>query len=246
MLNHPTLEKLSQLKLYTMARTLQTQMEMPEYTELGFEERLGLLVDCEMTAREEKRLQRRLGSAKLRQNACMEDIDFGSKRGLDKSLILNLATCHWVAKHRNILITGPTGAGKSWLACALGNKACREGYSVSYKRSLRLFNELSLARVDGTLNRVFHKMSKTDVLIIDDWGLNKLTTEQRRDMLELMEDRYDLKSTIITSQLPIDQWHESIGDTTLADAILDRLVHNAYKIKLEGESLRKKTDLTER
>jgi DNA replication protein DnaC len=149
MLNHPTLEKLSQLKLYTMARTLQTQMEMPEYTELGFEERLGLLVDCEMTAREEKRLQRRLGSAKLRQNACMEDIDFGIKRGLDKSLILNLATCHWVAKHRNILITGPTGAGKSWLACALGNKACREGYSVSYKRSLRLFNELSLARVDG-------------------------------------------------------------------------------------------------
>ena len=245
MLNHPTLDKLKALKLQGMAQGLIDQAQHPAIDQLSFEERLGLLVDREMTDRLDRRLKNRLAQARLKQSACLEDLDYHVNRGLDKALMMSLHDCQWLKKHRNILITGPTGVGKSWIACALAQKACREGYSALYQRVPRLFQELPIAKGDGSLPKLFARLSKIDVLVLDDWGLTKLTAEQRRDMLEILEDRHGAHSTIVTSQLPIDQWHASIGDSTLADAILDRLVHNAYKINLTGESLRKtKADLT--
>jgi len=245
MLNHPTLDKLHELRFTGMARALTEQMALPDIDDLSFEERLGLLVDREATEREDRRLQSRLRQAKLKQNACIEDIDFKQSRGLDKSLILDLAQCQWIKKHLNLLITGPTGVGKTWVACALAQKACREGFTSLYLRLPRLLQELPIAKGDGTYTRLMTRLAKVDVLILDDWGLSKLIAEQRRDLLEILEDRHDNRSTIVTSQLPLDQWHHIIGDPTLADAILDRLVHNAYKINLKGESMRKnKSKLT--
>lgn len=240
MLHHPTLDKLNALQFTGMAKALTEQMALPEIEQLSFEERLGLLVDREMTVRDERRLKTRLRKAKLKQNASIEDLDTRQARGLDKALIADLASCQWIRQHLNLLITGPTGVGKTWIACALAQKACREGYSACYLRLPRLLQELPIAKGDGRYPKLLNELAKTDVLILDDWGLSKLIAEQRRDLLEILEDRHDTRSSIVTSQLPIDQWHHIIGDPTLADAILDRLVHNAYKINLKGESMRKK------
>ncbi len=240
MLTHPILEQLQALKFKGMLKALNEQLQMSDIQELTFEERLGLLVDREMTERENSRLQTRLRKAKLRQSACIEDIDYRHPRGLDKSLIASLASCKWVAEHLNVLITGPTGVGKSWIACALAQKACREGYTAQYLRIPRMFQELTIAKGDGRYPRLLTQLAKTDVLVLDDWGLLKLSAEQRRDLLEVLDERYETRSTIVTSQLGIDHWHEIIGDPTLADANLDRIVHNAYKINLKGDSMRKK------
>lgn len=239
MLNHPTLDKLQTLRLSGMLKALNEQQQMPEIDSLGFEERLGLLIDREMTERENRRLGSRLKKAKLRHCCCVEDLDFKTSRGLDKSLILSLAACTWIARGINVLISGATGVGKSYLACALAHKACLEGYSAIYMRLPRLFEELRLAKADGRYGKLMLDYAKTNLLVLDDWGLTPMTDTQRRDLLELLEDRYGRKSTIVTSQLPVTSWHEAIGDPTLADAILDRLVHNAHKIELKGESMRK-------
>ena len=240
MLKHPTLDKLQALKFTGMVAALIDQMAMQDIDDLAFEERLGLLVDREITERENRRLTSRLRRAKLRHNAALEDIDYQNPRGLDKGLIQSLAGCQWAKEHLNILITGPTGVGKTWLACALAQKACREGYTAQYVRLTRLLRELMIAKGDGRYPKLLANLAKVDVLILDDWGLMKLSAENRRDLLEVLEDRHGIRSTIATSQLPIDEWHAVIGDPTLADAILDRLVHNAYKINLRGETLRKR------
>ena len=239
MLNHPTLDKLKTLKLQGMIEGLQDQTRQSAIESMSFEERLGLLVDREITHRLDRRLKNRLSQAKLKQNACLEDINYQANRGLDKALLQSLQDCKWIKNHLNILIMGPTGVGKSWIACALAQTACREGYTAIYQRIPRLFQELPLARGDGSYSKLLNRLGKADVLLLDDWGLSKLSAEQRRDLLEILEDRHGSRSTIVTSQLPLDQWHSSIGDSTLAVAIMDRLVHKAYKIKLEGESLRK-------
>ena len=239
MLKHPTLDKLHALKLTGMAAALADQSATPDITDLSFEERLGLLVDREMTERDNRRMSSRLRRAKLRHAAILEDIDYRNSRGLDKGLVQSLASCQWVKEHLNVLITGPTGVGKTWLACALAHKACREGYTAQYVRLPRLLRELTIAKGDGQYSKLLTSLAKVDVLILDDWGLMKLSAENRRDLLEVLEDRHGRRSTIATSQLPIEEWHGVIGDATLADAILDRLVHNAYKINLRGESMRK-------
>ncbi len=239
MLKHPTLDKLHALKLAGMAAALADQSTIPDITDLSFEERLGLLVDREMTERDNRRMTSRLRRAKLRHTAILEDLDYRNSRGLDKGLVQSLAGCQWVKEHLNVLITGPTGVGKTWLACALAHKACREGYTAQYVRLTRLLRELTIAKGDGQYSKLLTSLAKVDVLILDDWGLMKLSAENRRDLLEVLEDRHGRRSTIATSQLPIEEWHGVIGDATLADAILDRLVHNAYKINLRGESMRK-------
>lgn len=239
MLKHPTLDKLHALKFTGMAKALEAQMEMPDIDALSFEERLGLLVDREITERESRRLGSRLKHAKLRQSACIEDIDLRHPRGLDKALLMKLASCQWLSDHLNLIVTGPTGVGKSYIACALAHKACLEGFSALYTRLPRLLEDLALARADGRYPKLLASFAKVDLLILDDWGLAPFTAEQRRDLLELLDDRHGLRSTLITSQLPVDKWHSLIGDPTFADAILDRLVHNAYRLNLKGESLRK-------
>jgi DNA replication protein DnaC len=240
MLLHPTIESLKALRLFGMVKALQEQENTPEWRHLAFEERLGLLVDRERIEQENRSLTVRLRRARLGQQACMEDMDLRSTRGLDRSLLAALSSCGWVTAHHNILITGSTGVGKSYLACALGHTACRNGLSVLYHRLGRLFFELNTARGEGRYLRLLKLVAQVDVLILDDWGLNPLPADQRRDLLELLEDRYAKKSTIVTSQLPINNWHEWLGEETIADAILDRLVHNAYKIDLDGDSMRKK------
>ena len=239
MLTHPTGEKLRALKLYGMARSFEEQMSSKDREELAFEERIGLLIDREFTEQENRRLASRLKTAKLRHEASMEDIDYRQKRGLDKSLMKSLAGCAWIKERLNILLTGPCGTGKSFIACALGHKACLEGYKVIYYRATRLFEGLSIAKGDGRYPRLMNSIAKTDLLILDDWGLSALTSQERTNMLEILEDRHDIRSTIVTSQLPIEHWHETIGNPTLADAILDRLIHNAHKIQLKGGSMRK-------
>ena len=222
-----------------MAQAMETQMTMPEAQSLGFEERLGLLVDQEMITRENRRLQTRLRIAKLRQQACIEDLDLRNHRGLDRAVINSLATSQWVQAHQNILIIGPTGVGKSYLACALTQKACRDGYTAIYDRAPRLFQDLAIAKSDGRYGKVLVSLARKNILVIDDFALSPLNDEQRRDLLEIVEDRYEKHSTIIASQIPIEHWHETIGDPTFADAILDRLIHNAHKLILKGESMRK-------
>lgn len=241
MLNHPTLDKLHQLRLTGMAQGLIDQQRLPEINQLSFDERLGLLVDRELTAREDRQLHTRLRKAKLRHRACIEDIDYRHRRGLDKALMAQLASGDWIGKHHNLILQGPTGVGKTWIACALGHKACRDGYSVLYVRLPRLLEDLALAHGDGRYPKLMTALGRTDLLILDDWGLAPLTDLQRRDLLELLDDRHGSRSTLVTSQLPVDHWHEHIGDPTLADAILDRLIHNAYRITLTGESMRKRT-----
>ncbi len=240
MLTHPTLDKLQSLRLSGMYQALSEQMRMPDIGDLSFEERLGLLVDREMTERDDRRLKTRLHKATLRQAACIEDIDYRHPRGLDKALMLRLATCQWVREHQNILLTGPTGIGKTWLACALGQQACRAGSSVLYLRLPRLLQEMPIAKGDGRYAKVMAALAKTDLIILDDWGLAQFGDESRHDVLELLEDRHGRRATIVTSQFPVAHWHEAIGDPTLADAILDRLVHNAYKLALKGDSMRKR------
>lgn len=240
MLTHPIFEKLKTLKLQGMCQALEVQMGNSEYQKLAFEERLGLLVDNEITEQEGKRLQTRLKTAKFRQNACMQDIDYRSSRGLDKSLMCSLESCGWVSKHRNVLIIGPTGTGKTFIAEALGHQACLRGHTSKNIRLPTLFSELIVSKADGSYFKLMSSMSKYDVLILDDLGIAPLTDEQRRDLLEIIDARYNQKATIITSQLPIKIWHEAIGDSTLADAIMDRIVHNAYRIELKGDSMRKK------
>jgi len=238
MLMNPTLDKLEAMRLHGMAKAFAEQMQS-DLSDLDFNERLALMVDREMLERENRRLKTRLRKAKLRQNAAMEDIDYKEPRGLDKAMLLKLADCNWIKEHHNILIVGPTGTGKSYLACALGHKACLQGFSSHYVRVPRILPELIIARGDGSFTRRINELAKTDVLILDDWGLITLAAEHRRDLLEILDDRHGMKSTIVTSQLPIKLWHEIINDSTLADAILDRLVHNAYRIELKGESMRK-------
>lgn len=239
MLTHPTLDKLRELKCTGMVAALNEQMTLPDSDALTFEERLGLLVDRELTERSNRRTANRLQRARLKHQAALEDIDYHHPRGLDKALMQSLATCQWVHNHLNILITGPTGVGKTWLACALAHSACRHGYSARYLRLPRLLQDMTIAKGDGRYPKLLNTLARTQLLILDDWGLVKLNTEQRRDLLEILEDRHERSSTLVTSQLPLDKWHSSIGDATLADAILDRLVHNAYKLPLKGESMRK-------
>lgn len=240
MLKQPTIDKLYELRLFGMAKALEEQDASPKYERLDFLDRLALLVDRESAERDTNRLRLRLKQAKLRLTATVEDVDFRHPRGLDKSLVLALAGCRWIREHHNVIITGPTGVGKSYLACALAHKACREGFRALYLRAPRLFDDLALAKADGRYRRVLAAYARLDLFVIDDWGLASLTEEQRRDVLEILEDRHDLRSTLVGSQLPIEKWQKVIGDPTLGDAILDRLAHNAHKLMLKGESLRKK------
>ena len=240
MLKQPTIDKLYELRLFGMAKALEEQDASPKYERLDFLDRLALLVDRESAERDTNRLRLRLKQAKLRLTATVEDVDFRHPRGLDKSLVLALAGCRWIREHHNVIITGPTGVGKSYLACALAHKACREGFRALYLRAPRLFDDLALAKADGRYRRVLAAYARLDLFVIDDWRLVSLTEEQRRDVLEILEDRHDLRSTLVGSQLPIEKWQKVIGDPTLGDAILDRLAHNAHKLMLKGESLRKK------
>jgi DNA replication protein DnaC len=239
MLKHPTYDKLFAMKLTGMAAALQEQSASHSAQEMTFEERLGLLVDREMTERTNRLIAIRLRISKLRQSACVEDIDFRHTRGLDRSLVMSLSSCDWIRRHDNCLLTGPTGVGKTFLACALANKACREGCKVTYERTSRLLESLAMARADGSYARKLAGIARYDLLVLDDWGLAALTLEQCRDLLEVFEDRYDRRSTLVTSQVPVADWHKLMPDPTLADAVLDRLVHNAHRVALTGESMRK-------
>jgi DNA replication protein DnaC len=240
MLTEPTIDKLRGMRLGTMADAWLTQREQPKVHELDFDTRFGLLVDAEHLSRDNKRLARALRAAKLRlPNACIEDIDFAPKRELDRAAVRQLGTCTWIASHANVIITGATGTGKSYLACALAQQACRSGYRVSYRRMPRLIEELALAHADGTYTRLLGRLAKVDVLVLDDWGIAPLRDQERRDMLEIVEDRHGARATIITSQLPVENWHDYVGDPTIADALLDRVVHTAHRIKLKGPTRRK-------
>jgi DNA replication protein DnaC len=239
MLTHPTLDLLHDLGLSGMAKGFQSLQAQPDARALEHAEWLGLLLDHELTLRRQKRFELRAKAARLRHDASLEDIDYQAPRGLDRGLFLKLGSCDWIRAKRNLLITGPCGVGKSFLACALGQKACREDLSVIYHRVPRLFGALALGRADGRYGKMLRTLSRASLLILDDWGPETLNADQRRDLLEIVEDRYDRGSILITSQVPIDRWYEIIGNPTLADAILDRVLHNAYRIELTGESLRK-------
>lgn len=239
MLIHPTLDLLTSLGLHGMAKGFRDLEIQPEASRLEHAEWLALLLEQEKTQRQQKRFESRARAARLRHAASVEDVDYRAVRGLDRALFLKLAAGDWIRSRHNLLITGPCGVGKSWLACALGHKACREDFSVAYHRVPRLFAALALARGDGRYTKMLRAIARLDLLILDDWGPEPLDAEQRRDLLEIVEDRYEARSIIVTSQLPVDRWYELIGNPTIADAILDQLVHNAYRIDLKGESLRK-------
>ena len=240
MLTHPTLDLLSQLGLHGMVKGFQDLSVQPEARGLEHADWLALLLEREISLRRQRRFEARARTAKLRHEATIEDVDFRSPRGLDRGLFLRLSTCDWIRARQGLLLTGPTGVGKSWLACALGHKACREDFSVAYHRAPRLFATLALARGDGRYSKMISALAKVDLLILDDWGPTVLDDDQRRDLLEIVEDRYERHSTIITSQVPVDRWYEIIGNPTIADAVLDRLVHNAHRIELTGDSLRRR------
>jgi DNA replication protein DnaC len=243
MLTEQTLDKLYSMKLTGMAEAFKEQLQQPSLSNLSFEERFGLLVDRQCTWKEDCRMKRLLEEAKLKINACMEDIDYKSPRGIDRSVIMTLSSCDWIKKHHNVILTGPTGVGKTFLTCALANNACRQGYRTFYLRAPKFYYQVALAKADGSYTKLMKKLLKTNLLLIDDFGLAPMADSERRDLLELIEDRHGHASTIMTSQLPVEHWHESIGDPTLADAILDRLIHNAHRINLKGGSMRKKLKL---
>jgi DNA replication protein DnaC len=240
MLNQPTLEKLHAMKLHAMADGLRAQLEDAATSQLSFEERFALLVDQQWLWKENRALARRLQAARLKERGVIEDIDYHHPRGLDRKLVRTLATSEWIRQHQNILLIGPTGIGKSWLACALAHRACRDGFSVLHKRSSELFRDLAVAHADGSLGRLLVKFARIDVLLLDDFAMAPLKDSERRDFLEICDDRYQRRSLILTSQVPIAHWHEQIGDPSIADSILDRIVHNAHRLELQGESMRKK------
>lgn len=241
MLTQQTLDLLHTLRLTGMAEALEEQRGIPDIASLTFEERFALLLAREHTARENRRLTRLLQIARFRLAACVEDLNFRAKRGLDRALVMRLASGEWVAQHTTLLITGPTGTGKTFLACALGHAACRHGFSVRYLRLPRLLGELAVARGDGSYTKLMQTLAKTDLILLDDWGLAPLGDRERRDLLEVIEDRTGRRATLVTSQLPVDHWHDLVGDPTFGDAILDRLVHHAHRITLTGGSLRRLT-----
>jgi DNA replication protein DnaC len=238
MLNQQTIDQLLRMKLKGMSYAYQEQLQQPAQ-DLSFEERFGLIVDREWTYREDRRLKRRLKAAKLREPACVEDIDYRHPRGLDRSVLKSLTSCQWITKSQNLILIGPTGSGKTYLACALANQACRLGFITLYVRISKLLQDFQIAKADGSYAKLLTKLSKLNLLIIDDWGLTPLNPAERRDLLEILDDRYNRGSTLITSQFPIITWHDLIGEPTIADAILDRLVHAAHKITLKGDSMRK-------
>ena len=247
MLIQQTREHLYTLRLTGMLQALDEQLEQPAMAELSFEERLGIVVDREILYRENRRLERLLRAAKLRVGACVEDIDYRHPRGLEKSRTASLITLEWVRQSLNLCLTGPTGCGKTWLACAFGNEACRRGFSVRYLRLPRLFEMLRIAHGDGSCAKLMNQLLKTDLLILDDWGIQKISAAQRNDLMEVIEDRHGRCATLIASQLPIEHWHDYIGEATIADAVLDRLLHGAHRLNLIGDSMRKtKAKLTER
>lgn len=240
MLHQPTIEKLLTMRLEPMVETWRSFEQDESAAQLSFEEKLSLMVDRLWTWRQNLALERRLRYAKLKGNACVEDIDYRASRGLDRTLMRSLANdSGWVGRHENIFLVGPTGVGKSWLACALAQKACRDGYLVLYTRAAALFRDLAIARADGSLRNLLGRLARIDVLVIDDWVMAPMQEAERRDFWEISEERYQTRSTILTSQVPVAKWHEQIGDATIADGILDRLVHNAHRIELRGESMRK-------
>jgi DNA replication protein DnaC len=239
MLKHPTYDKLLAMKLTGMAAALDQQDQSHECRDMTFEERLGLLVDTEMIERTNRQIAIRLKIAKLRQDVSIEDIDYQHPRGLDRAQMMSLITCGWIKRRDNCVVTGPTGAGKTYLACALANKACRDGYTVTYERVPRLFAKLAIAHADGSFARKLTAIARYDLLVLDDWGLAPLTLDAARDLLEILEDRYGRRSTMVATQIPIGEWHKLIPDPTLADATMDRLVHNAHRLELTGESMRK-------
>lgn len=241
MLINQTIDKLKAMRLGGMVRALEDQVNLPDIHQFSFDERLGLLVDMEETLRREKRFKTRIRSARLKQQAAMEDIDYRTKRGLSKSAMMSLSSCEWISKHQDMIFTGSTGVGKTYLACALIHKACQHGYTAIFFRLPRLFGELSLARADGSYPKLMNKLSKADVIILDDFGLSVLTPVESRDLLEIIEDRHKTRATIITSQLPLDKWFSAFTDSTVADAIMDRIVNNAHKFELKGPSMRKQT-----
>lgn len=245
MLNEQTLMKMQSMKLTGMTQTFTELMKSPKKSDLTHEEFVGILLDAELLARENRKLERLLVCAKLKQQACIEDIDYRQQRGLHKQIILELSNCNWIENHQNLLITGPTGVGKTYIACAMGTTACRKGYTVFYTRAPNLFTTMFASRGDGSYLKMLSKLAKFNLIIIDDIGLNPMNEIERKDLLEIVEERYLCSSTIIASQVPIKDWYQLIGDSTIADAICDRLLHNANKIELKGESMRKKTKKTE-
>lgn len=238
MINEETHHKLAAMKLHGMAAAFDEHLKDRHHDQLSFEERFGMLVDREWTERQQRRLKRRLSSAKLREAACVEDIDYRHPRNLDRSVMQRLSTCRWVQEHEHVLISGATGLGKTWLACALANKACREGYSAIYARVPRLFHALHIAHADGSYIKELARIAKADLLVLDDLAISPIGDVERRDLLEILEDRHGVRSTIVTSQIPVNKWHECIGEPTIADAFLDRLLHHAHRIEIKGASMR--------
>lgn len=238
MLTQATIDQMRSMKMTSLVEAFERQLGSSEFGSLSFEERVGMMIDEEYSAREQRKLTRRLTWAKLRHQASLEDVDWQAARGLDRQVVLALGRCGWVRDRQNLLITGPTGVGKSWLACAFAEQACRQGYSVYYIRAPRMHHDLTVARGDGSYGRMLSRLGKTQLVVIDDFGLAPLKDQERRDLLEILEDRHERASTLVTSQLPVKTWHEAIGEPTLADAICDRLIHGAHRIELKGQSLR--------